>query len=303
MPNKAARPWKMLLPLASVLIIAFLWSGYWFVAISFAKAKISAEREMLARQGMSLACTSEAWGGFPFRFEFTCSSPVLKWQDKAEARSGNLLAVALAYNPWQTVFLIDGPTTVLGRNTTPITAQHERIIASVTLDKNYEPRVSSDIPKLTVSGLLTADRIMLHTRPEAEGSTGLAASAAKLNYQPEGQPPLLIDEGSLAGVLQSDMSVKADKIELSQKNVRYWGSGLISLDKERRVSGKLSTETNDLDGLLRILEPHVDLSDQEKAGFRTVLGLLGNEAKADIIAKDGQLFIGPFKAADLPPLY
>lgn len=303
MPNEAARPWKMLLPLVSVLTIAVLWSIYWFVAIGIAKDKVAETREALAGQGTTLTCTNESWGGFPFRFEFDCSSPVLKWQDKAEARSGNLLAVALAYNPWQTVFLIDGPSTVPGLNAQPVTAQHERIIASVTLGKNYEPSFSSEIPRLAISGLLTAERIMLHTLPNSEGGTGVAASVSKLSYQPDGRPPLLIDDSNVLGVLQPDMSVKVDKVELSQGAVRYWGSGMVSLNPERRISGKLSTETNDLDGLLKILEPHFDMTDQEKAGFRTVLGLLGNEAKADIVARDGQLFIGPFKAIDLLPLY
>lgn len=303
MPNEAARPWKMLLPLILVLVIAAVWSIYWFVAMGIAKDRIASEREKLASRGVTLSCTEETWAGFPFRFEFNCSSPILKQNERAEARASDLLAVALAYNPWQIVFLIDGPTTVAGGNTLPITAQHERIVASITLGKNYEPSLSSDIPKLAVPGLLTADRIMFHTRPETAGATGLAASVVKLNYQPEGRPPLLIDDGNMLGVLQQNTSIKVDKIELVQGTVRYWGSGSVSLDPERRLAGKLSTETNNLDGLLGILEPHFDMTDQEKAGFRAVLGLLGNEAKADIVAKDGQLFIGPFKAADLLPLY
>ena len=49
--------------------------------------------------------------------------------------------------------------------------------------------------------------------------------------------------------------------------------------------------------------PHLDLSDGQLANLRTMLGLLGNAAKAPIIAKDGVLYLGPFKVADLRPLY
>ena len=34
-----------------------------------------------------------------------------------------------------------------------------------------------------------------------------------------------------------------------------------------------------------------------------MLGLLGNEAKAPLIAQDGVLYLGPFKVAELQPLY
>ena len=39
------------------------------------------------------------------------------------------------------------------------------------------------------------------------------------------------------------------------------------------------------------------------ASLRKMLGLLGNESRADITARDGQLYVGPFKIADLIPLY
>jgi hypothetical protein len=45
------------------------------------------------------------------------------------------------------------------------------------------------------------------------------------------------------------------------------------------------------------------MNESDKAVLRTMLGLLGNEAKAPVIAKDGNLLIGPFKIADLVPLY
>ncbi len=303
MPNDTARPWKMLLPLAGVLILAAAWSVYWFVAIGIARENFTTERERLRAEGLTLDCTSEDWGGYPFRFEFHCASPVLKMRNEIEARASSLLAVALAYNPWQVVLLLDGPTAVTARGMPPVSANHERIVASVTIGKDNAPRLSADVPKLDVPGLMTADRIMIHTRPEADGATGLAVSVTKLNYQPPGRPPLAVEEGSLIATVADPQTLKVERIDLAQGTVRYWGTGGVGLDGSRRLAGKLATETNDLDGLLTILEPHFEMSGEEKAGLRTVLGLLGNEAKADIIATDGELFIGPFKIADLVPLY
>ena len=47
----------------------------------------------------------------------------------------------------------------------------------------------------------------------------------------------------------------------------------------------------------------LNLTDQQKKNFRMVLGLLGNAPKITITAQNGQLFVGPFKVRDLPPLY
>ena len=303
MRNDSRRPWKMLLPLFGVLALAAAWSAYWFIAIGIAEAAVASERRKLVERGITLRCGRETWGGYPFRFEFHCASPVLTYKDRLAASSGNLLAVALAYKPWQVVALIDGPTTATGWGLLPTRASHRRIIASVTFGQDKQPRVSADVPQLAIAGLLTVDRIVLDTRPEANGATGVASSFVKLNYRPGDRPQLVIGRGELVGTITGAKFLHVEKIELSRGTVRYWGTGDVTIDTGNRLAGKLSTETNDFDGLLAILEPHLDIPDRQKAGLRGVLGLIGNEAKADIIASDGHLFIGPFKIADLMPLY
>ncbi len=299
----SARPWKMLLPLLIVLLLFAAWSAYWLIASGYARSFVDERRDMLRQQGLSLACTDETWGGFPFRFEFSCTSPVLTAEGRAELKSANLQLVALAYNPRQVVMLLDGPTSFSGQGVLPQNAEHERIIASVTASWEGKISASMEIPKLHIPALVSADRLLLHTRPEPESALGLAVTIEKLNYQPEGRPPLAIDRGDAMGRLTSQNMLMVDRIELQQGTVRYWGAGETSLDTERRLSGKLATETNDLDGLLALLEPHLGMNDDEKARLRMVLGLLGKQAKADIIARDGLLYIGPFKVADLRPLY
>ena len=293
----------MLLPLFGVIALAAAWSVYWFVAIAIARETAAGERQKLAERGITLQCGQEKWGGYPFRFEFHCTLPVLTFRDRLETSSKNLQIVALAYNPWQLVALLDGPTIAIGRDLLPMSASHQRIIASLTIGRDNQPSLSVDIPKVAIAGLTTADRVMLHTRPEPDGTTGVAGSVTKLNYQPAGRPELVMDQGDIVGTIARDNTLNVKKIELAQGTVRYWGTGDVTIDSGKRLAGKLSTETNDLDGLLAILEPHLDISAEQKGGLRNVLGLLGNEAKADIIAREGQLYIGPFKVADLIPLY
>lgn len=293
----------MFLPLAAVVLLAVLWTIYWFVANGMERTRFTEERERLAAQDLTLACTEESWGGFPFHFEFRCTSPRLRLAQRAEIRSGGLLLTALAYAPWQIVALLDGPSTVSGAKILPTTASHQRAIAAVTFDNDWRPGVSTEVTALSVTGWGSAEKVMFHTRPSETGGTDIAVSIEKVDYEPTGRPPLLIDHGDLLGSLQEANTLDIEKILLEQGTVSYWGSGKVGLDDAHRPSGKIATQTNDLDGLFAILRPHLEMTDDEKAGLRAMLGLLGNEAKVPLIAQNGVLYLGPFKIAELAPLY
>lgn len=303
MPNAPARRWKMFIPLGVVLVLAVLWCIYWFAAMSFAKQRFADEREKLAAQGLSLACAKEGWGGFPFHFEFACAAPVLTYKDKAELHSSKLLLVALAYAPWQVAALIDGPSKLSGKDIPATEATHQRIMAVLTYEGNSKARFSAEVPALSIPGIGNTEKLMIHSRPSAAGGNDIALSVTQLTYQPEGKAPVTLDQGDALGTLLPDGSLKLDKAEFQKGTLRYWGSGTLSLDAGHRISGRIDTETNDLNQLLELVQPHLQLSDKQASGIRVMLGLLGNEAKAAVIAKNGILYIGPFSAAELKPLY
>ena len=303
MPNATPRPWRMFLPLGIVLLLAALWSAYWIVASGTARDRLTAERTRLASQGITLACTQESWGGYPFHFEFSCSSPILTYAGKAELRSANLLLVALAYAPWQVAALVDGPTQITPPGEMPIEVTHQRALATVTFDGNWQPAFSADVPALQVGSMARAGKLMLFTRPSASGGTDVAIEASQIGWSPDGKPPVTIDQGSVLGTLADTGSFKLDKFDLKQGELRYWGSGTLSLDEQHRITGQIDTETNDVQKLLSVAGPQLGLSESKLANLRTMLGLLGSDAKAPIIAKDGVLYLGPFQVAELKPVY
>ena len=303
MPNAAPRPWRMFLPLGLVLVLALLWTIYWLVASGTVKDRFSQERAALAAQGITLACTQESWAGYPFHFEFTCNSPVLTYGNKAEIRFARLLLVALAYAPSQVAALIDGPTTISGAGIAPVSVVHQRALAAVTAGKNGQFSLSAELPAASVTGVGDAKKLLLFTRPSSVAGTDIALQLTDVTYLPPGRPPIHVDDGTLQGTLQADQSFKIDRFELHQGQLVYWGSGTLALDAQRRVSGQVNTETNDAKALLAVAGPQLGLSDSKLASLRTMLGLLGSDAKAPIIARDGVLFLGPFQIAELKPLY
>lgn len=303
MPNSTTRPWKMFLPLAIVLLLAAIWSGYWFVASGIARDRLSAERERLAEQGFTLSCAQEGWGGYPFHFEFSCTSPVGRQPGGWELRSAKLLLVALAYAPWQVAALIDGPTVISGPGLAQTEMSHQRAIAAVTYGEDWKPSVSAELPAVTFGSFAKAAKMMLFTRPSAAGGSDIAFQASQVTYTPVDRPSLSIDEGMLQGTLQENQTLRVDKAELRQGPLSYWGSGTLALDDQHRISGQIDTETNDIQKLLAVAGPQLGLSEGRLANLRTVLGLLGNGAKVPIIAKDGELYLGPFQITELKPLY
>jgi hypothetical protein len=303
MPNAPAHPWKMFIPLGAVLVLALVWSIYWFAAMEVAQQRFSFERRELETQGLSLTCDEESWGGFPFHFEFNCSTPVIRIKDQADLKSSKLLLVALAYAPWQVTALIDGPSTLSGPDISAADATHQRIMAVLTYEGEGKARFSGEVRALSIPGIGKTEMLMVHSRPSASGGNDVALSLTGLSYEPEDGPPATIDQAEALATILPDTSLKLDKVDVQQGGLRLWGSGTVSLDTERRPAGRVDMQTNDANRLLEVISSKLQLTEQQVSNIRLMLGLLGNEAEAAIIAKDGILYVGPFAVATLKPLY
>ena len=290
------------MPLAIVLLLTAVWTAYWFFASTYARKAVEEGRARLAQSGMALTCGRETWGGFPFRFEFTCTAPALIAHGIAAIQPASIEAVAQAYYPWHILLLIDGPTRITSASGVTLAASHKRALASFLFRDSTEPEFSMEVPELDVPGILSARSVMIFTRPEGNGKHGLAITIKDVHHRRPGKLPLDVGQANLLGTLKSARSLQVDGLTLQQGTVTWSGEGEIGLDHQFRVSGLLRTQTNDLDGLLAILDPHIEMTGTQRQAFRAVLGLLGQRATADVIAKDGELFIGPFKIADLLPL-
>jgi hypothetical protein len=296
MPRSWFTPLRMMAPLLLVVVLALLWTAYWFVAFAKAREIVARERQAMAAQGTTLDCVRETWGGFPFRFEFLCDAPKISHGGSA-IRLERLLAVALAYNPKQVAVLLDGPTTITVSAGSAATVLHRRALASVTFDKDWRPHYSADVPEIVVPDVLRAARLVVNA------SSDIALAIDRLHIDPPNRPALEIGRSVLKARLVADRYLDVEHIELSQGGVSYWGTGSIGLDRQNRIVGRLATETNDLDALLTIVAPHFRLSDQERSSVRLVFGLLGQNARAAIVASEGSIFIGPYRVGELAPLF
>lgn len=242
----------MLMPLFTVLLLWGIWSVVWYVISFTAQDKFADWRVKSAAKGLSLTCSNESWGGYPFRIEIACEGFQLQKKNKA-SRIGlsfqRVDAVAQAYKPWHIIFKLTAPLTMdVSRGTGPATttvvkAEHEPSLASVVLKDRKNPDISVLFEK--ISGTITdqsggtefslgqfqVDKLNLHGRIEREIDAGqadyaLAATADALNYDgplrdPADGGPIKVDTLTFSGIAERLPLPLAANL---QKTLRAWAA-------------------------------------------------------------------------------
>jgi hypothetical protein len=313
----------MFLPLALVLALAAVWSLYWFIAFTKARDALQTQRAALAADGTTLACAHEGWGGYPFRFEWTCNHFSLTGgkQGATAVKAGKVLALAQAYNPFHILALVDGPTEITGEGLNLPPLIHDRALLSLTYSPSGSWDFASDIPNLKAAGLGQAGSVKLFARTLGE-KLEAAANLANLEMTSPAAPPLAISAASVTANLDKQIAeaefpldaaaetgkpLTISNFTIAAGEATLSGQGAFTLDADHRLNGTVHTATNSIDKMLAVLQPQLHLTDQETAAASAMIKLLGGGAvgtgqKADVLAKNGELYWGPFKLGDVPPL-
>ena len=274
---------------------------------------------------MQLECAHENWGGFPFRFEFQCETASLSFirnNETLNLQSAKILAVAQAYNPSHLLLLVDGPTLITKAKTNIATLTHERALISIAFNRDGEWDVSSEVAKVNAQGLFSSASLNFYAR-QIKDKLDLAANAetlvvlgpnnslnaiTKAEIIAHTRAAVLNTQSPLDYAASTGEPLEISALKISAGQVNFDAQGEIFLDSNHRLNGKLSSQTNDIDGLLNFVSPIFELNEKDKTAMKSLLGLVGNDPntttkKADFTAKNGTLSWGPFKLADLKPLY
>ena len=108
------RRWPVFLPFGFVIVLAALWTGFWFFASARAETTLAGWREREAKAGRVYSCDKQSVGGYPFRFEVRCAEPVaeLRGDPPVALKAKDLLAAVQVYDPGLVVGEIKGPLTI-----------------------------------------------------------------------------------------------------------------------------------------------------------------------------------------------
>ena len=285
-PSRRPRRWLIVLPLAAVVVLALAWTGFWYFAAGAAQTMFTDWRAREAAAERVYRCASEAFGGFPFRFELRCTDPTadLRRTDPPLAlRAKDLVIAAQAYQPTRLIGELTGPLTIAEPGQVPAFAADWKLAqASASGTPSSPERVSLvfEQPKLDrlASGnaerLAAAEHLEVHVRqaprlPQDDPVIDLALTFSKAVAPPVPQLAGAPLDGQVSAVLRGmrDFSAKPwrqrlrelqaangrleiTSARLQQGDILAVGAGVLSLSPQGRLDGEIRLTVAGLDQLV-----------------------------------------------------
>jgi hypothetical protein len=174
------RLWPVFVPIGLVVVLAFAWSGFWFVATGAAEKTIAGWREREAHVGRIYTCEKQTVSGFPFRIEVRCVDPSIELphnEPPIALKASDLVVVSQVYQPTHLITELAGPMTIAEPGQPPSYVANWALGQSSVRGTPAAPeRASIVVDRLTVDrvggapvNVLKTDRVELHGRI-AEGS-------------------------------------------------------------------------------------------------------------------------------------
>jgi hypothetical protein len=245
-----SRPWLIALPTIGLVLLAAVWSGFWYFSAGKARTSLDEWRDHEARAGRVYRCDEESFGGFPFRIEIECRNPLV--EDRATAltlRAGDLKAVAQVWDPTLLISEISGPMTVAPTGGDP-TMTMKWTLAQASLRglpvSSQRLSIVVDKPGLTsgdASALASADHLEFHVRRAADSTPDNPNLDFVLDFTHFTSPPMgsyaaVSTDGHVEGVLRGlgDFSPKPIAARLRELQA---ANGRLELTSARFQQGDL----------------------------------------------------------------
>lgn len=280
------RSWMVATPLAFVIVLALLWTGYWFYASTRAQETIEAWRTREASLGNVYACGSMEIGGYPFRIEVRCRQPSAELrsnQPPLAVKAEDLTVVSQVYDPTHLIVEMTGPLSASPVGSSPVWVANWALAqASIRGLPRSPERISSVFDKLEVRRgtdvVIAADHLELHDRivpgspeqnPLVEVVLRLGAVSAPAVHQLAVQPV----SGEIVGVISGlkvfspqpwaaqlrDLQASGGHIEITQARLQQSdstvvGDGTLTLTPRGRLDGQLQLTVVGLDRLLSVID-------------------------------------------------
>jgi hypothetical protein len=224
-----------------------------------------------------------------------------------------------AYNPRHAIALLDGETTISGVASGKI--KHQRALASIVLGSDDTWQATLELPKIAIDEAVSADRLLVSARtPEGEDADfAVAAEKAVLRFA--NGATLALDAADLVGSLPkvalgqniakyfaaTGKSVVITSLSMRQGELSLAGAGTLGVDQSGYPSGRIAFRIKRIDLLFENVKAIAHLSEEDARAAKIFVDLLQNgstdDPQIDLIAKDGKLYWGPFKIAELRALF
>ena len=264
-----------------VLLLIGGWSGYWAVGRGIVSDIIRNGVNVAEAEGGSLECGDQTLGGYPFRFELSCT-PFRMEKDGEWYFINELRGIALAYNPTHVIFDVSGPAEInLGEDGPAYSANWSTAQASVVAENSKPAQVDAvfNDPTLTYtvgeqSLELDADLTEAHMR-RVEGNEDALDVAFRINgltsgnvsgdvpldvsfvmQLPEGSRLLDGEVSHLVDLLvDEEIRVNISSLQLQSGEFSISTEGNLVIDRQGRLNGTLPLVITGIHQLEQVLRP------------------------------------------------
>jgi hypothetical protein len=342
-PKSASRrPWLVFVPFAVVVVLAIVWSAFWYFAAHRSEAVIAAWIEQEARAGRVYTCGSRTVGGYPFRIEVRCTDPTMELSGLEPPRivkAKELVALAQVYEPNLIIAEITGPlSSAAAGNSASVQAEWRLAQASLRAAGRRPERLSivfDGVKLQQTEGAIaetigTANRLELHIRRSpTEGGEILPIDfaaqigGAVLSSGPLGGRPI---DAETSGILRGmadfkrqpmsarlkDWQMAGGRLELTRLKVQQGdaiaiATGDIGLSASGRPDGAFNVTMTGFDQVVRDFVRGSGM----QLGVIAGLSLLGRPADIEgrrgvslpLRFRDGAASLGPIPLGKLEPLF
>lgn len=331
---KRTRRWLLIVPVVLLVLLAVVWSGVWVYAANRAEHELDAWVGREAKLGRVWNCPDRRLGGFPFRFELTCTTPSLETHggDAVRFTAMSSRAVAQIWAPNHIVAEFAGPARVEDRVTGEAYAANWSLLQMSGIgDLSGQPQRFSLVvhdpvlEKPTNVGpaqppVMSARLLEFHVRrlPGNNGPDALDYAAGITG----GESAMLKQAGSDGPVdvtLQGIVTAAADlrpmpvaqrlkawaaaggvarleKLTISAPQVAASAKGVLALDRQGRLNGNLDLGFSGLNDLVKQLD-RAGVIPSELSPIVGALAMVGRPGPVD--GRQGVTFALSFKDGTL----
>ncbi len=287
-PEKRRRPWLIALPFAIFVLLALLWTGFWFFAAHQADVEIARWRDREAQQGRVFACGHQDIGGYPFRLEVSCTDPHVQlrsWQPPLAFAAKAAKGEVQVYDPTLAISEFTGPLGIGEPDQPPsLVADWSQAQASFRGRPAAPDRLSvvldnarlSQTDGGTARPIANAQHLELHGR--MAGGTPTADPVIELGLRLTGGTAQLVPalgqptDGVMAATLYGlkDLSPKPWRVQLrdlaqaggrieitqarlTQGDIAATGTGTLSVTPNGRLDGQIRLTVAGLERMIALL--------------------------------------------------
>jgi hypothetical protein len=287
-PKPRRRPWLIALPLAVFVVLALVWTAFWFFAAHRADAEIARWRQREAQAGRIFACSDQDISGYPFRLEVRCTEPAAelrRWQPPVALAAKDALITLQVYDPTLVVGTFTSPFTIAEAGQPPhMVANWKLAQASLRARSSAAERLSIIIDDAQlaqnasgpVTSVAAAEHIELHGRLVSGSPNdnpvielGLRLTKATVPLQPVlAQPTDGVMSATVYGLKDfnsrpwreqlREMSLNQGRIEIqeakfTQGDIVAIGTGALAIKPTGRLDGQVRLTVASLEKLIALL--------------------------------------------------